>query len=82
MRTCSTCVEDESVPLARTHCARKSLTARWFPAMFDVFIVKMRVASSRLYFKDFILIGQNAHVESASSHIVQQHVSLTGNLLV
>mmetsp|Transcript_66492 Transcript_66492/g.105219 ORF Transcript_66492/g.105219 Transcript_66492/m.105219 type:complete len:169 (+) Transcript_66492:867-1373(+) len=51
-------------------------------SVVEVFTTQVSVTSSGLHLKDSVLNGQQRHIESASTHVVDQHVSLPSALLV
>ena len=51
-------------------------------SVVEVFTTQMGVTSSGLHLKDSILNCQQRHIESASTHVVDQHISLPSALLV
>mmetsp|Transcript_11134 Transcript_11134/g.12944 ORF Transcript_11134/g.12944 Transcript_11134/m.12944 type:complete len:135 (+) Transcript_11134:2-406(+) len=62
--------------------ALEVLDAEIHHSVVEVFSTQVSVTSSSLHFEDAILDGQQRHVESASTHIVDEHVSLASAFLV
>merc|ERR1719183_1597115 len=51
-------------------------------AIIKIFTSQVCVTSSGLNLKDTILYGQERHVESTTTHIIDQHVTLSASFLV
>eukprot|EP00438_Fugacium_kawagutii_P014860 Skav234834 [mRNA] locus=scaffold69:1172860:1173894:+ [translate_table: standard] len=62
--------------------ALEVLDAEIHHSVVEVFSTQVSVTGSSLHFEDAILDGQQRHVESASTHIVDEHVSLASAFLV
>mmetsp|Transcript_80485 Transcript_80485/g.203498 ORF Transcript_80485/g.203498 Transcript_80485/m.203498 type:complete len:354 (+) Transcript_80485:315-1376(+) len=62
--------------------ALEILHAEIHNAVVKVLTAKVRVTSSGLHLEDAILNGQKRDIEGASTHVVDEHVTLTAALLV